>query len=153
MFVRLARFLRWTRRIEAGSMTITVHSLDQAGQHAANLVQCGIKSFVLFLREQPEVTGKQQKILQFTCRSGGEIQELTELGLAASRATFRDVGRDRSRRSPHLAGNAIPLRIRERASRHVDAQDKRMTPLPYPELLEILHSFPEKVPFQERAYN
>ena len=120
-------------------MTIIVHSLNQTAQHAANFVQCGIKSFVLFLGEEPEVTGEQQEILQFTRRPGGEVQELTQLGLAASRATLRDVCRYRSRRSAHLARNAVPLGIRESASRHVDAQNERVALLPDPKLLEVLH--------------
>jgi hypothetical protein len=136
-------FLRWHRRSEAGSMTSTVHALNQASQHAANFMQGCIKRFMLFFGKEPKVTGEQQKILQFTRRPGGEIQELTQLGLAASGAALRHVCRYRSRRSPHLAGNAVPLGIWERTSRHVDAEDEGMALLPNLKLLKILHSSSE----------
>ena len=148
IFIRSACcFLRWPRRIEPGSMTITVHSLNQACQHAANFVQASVERFVLLLCEQTKIARQQKKILEFTGRPGRNIKKLTKFGLAATSAALRDVSWDGSCCSPHLASDAISFRVRESASRHVDAQDKRMAPLPHPELLKILHSSSEKFPF------
>ena len=127
-------------------MTITVHSLNQAGQHATNFVQRGVERLVLLFCEQAKIARQQKKILEFTGRPRRNIEKLTKLYLAATSTTLRDVCRDRSRRSPHLAGNAVPLGIRERARRHVDAQDQLVALLPNLELLKILHSSSE-IPF------
>jgi hypothetical protein len=121
------------------STSSTVYPLYQAGQHATNFVQGVVESFVLFVRQQSEVAREQQKILQLARRAGRVVQKLTKLGLAATTATLRDVCRDRSRSSPHLACDAVPLGVWERARRHVNAQDERMALLPGPKLLKILH--------------
>ena len=136
------RSLRWHRRIEADSRTITVNPLNQAGQHATNFVQRGVERLVLLFREQTKITRQQKKIIEFTGRSRRNIEKLTKLHLAATTATLRDVCRDRSRSSPHLAGNAIPLGVWEGARRHVNAQDERMALLPDPKLLKVLHRAP-----------
>jgi hypothetical protein len=137
------RFLRWPRRIEAGSMTITVYPLYQAGQHPANFVQRGIESLVLLFCEQTKIARKQEKILQLTRGTSGNIQKLTKLGLAATTTALRNVRWDRSCSSPHLAGNAVPFGIRKRAGCHVDAQHERVALLPNPELLKVLHRTPD----------
>jgi hypothetical protein len=67
---------------------------------------------------------------------------LAELRPPGSGAPFRDVGRHRSRRSSHLAGNSVSFVFRKGRGRGIDAQDQGVAFLPDLELLKVLRTAP-----------
>ena len=119
-----------------------IHFLDQPGQHAPNFIEACVQRGMLLVGEQSKVTGEEKEVLQLTRGACGDMKKLAKLSPAGSGASFRNVGRHRSCRSSHLAGNSESFMVREGHGRGVDAQDQSMALLPDLELLKVLHLLP-----------
>jgi hypothetical protein len=119
-----------------------IHLRDQPGQHAPDFVEACLQRRVLLVGKQSKVAGQEKEVFQLARRAGGDIEKLAELRPAGSGGSFRDVGRHRSCRSPHLAGNSVALVFRKDHSRGIDAQGHCMALLPDLELLKVLHFTP-----------
>jgi hypothetical protein len=116
-----------------------IHLLDQPRQHAPNFMEASVQRRMLLVGEQSKIAGEEKEVFQLTRGAGGDMEKLAELRPAGSGASFRNIRRHRSCRSPHLAGNSESFVVREGHGCGVDAQDQCMTLLPDLELLKVLH--------------
>lgn len=116
-----------------------VNPLDKPRQHLFDIRCRTFQSFSLFWSEKSQILRQQNKTNQFVGRTRGYVQELTEFGAGRSSTSFRNIGRDGSRRSAHLAGQAKSFGIRISSRRTIDTQRQSLTPLPYLQFPEVLH--------------
>jgi hypothetical protein len=117
-----------------------VYLLNQPGQHSSDLIETCIQGRMLLVGEQSKVTSQEEEIFQLTRRSGRDMEKLTELRSTGSGASFRDIGRHRRRRSPHLTRDSVAFVFGKGRGCCIDAQNERMAILPDLELFIVLHS-------------
>lgn len=116
-----------------------VNPLDKPRQHLFDIRCRTFQSFSLFWSEKSQILRQQNKTNQFVGRTGGYVQELTEFAAGRSSTSFRNIGRDRSRRSSHLAGQARSFGIGIRSRSAINTHRQSLAPLPYFEFPEVLH--------------
>jgi len=70
-----------------------------------------------FLAQKSEIPRKQKVVFQFARRTCRNLQETMELSIAATAASFGDIGAGRDRTSPHLRREAVQFlpRVARRA--------------------------------------
>jgi hypothetical protein len=136
----LAGRILWLSRIQPESSRI--HLLDQPGQHAPDFIEACVQRLMLLVCKQSKVAGEEKEVFQLARGAGGDMEKLAELRPGGSGASFRDVSRNRSCSSPHLAGNPVSFVFRKDHSCGIDTQDQGMTFLPDLELLKVLHLAP-----------
>lgn len=116
-----------------------IHLLDQPSQHAPDFVEACMQRSVLLVGKQSKVAGEEKEVFQLARGAGGDIEKLAELRPAGSGGSFRDVGRHRSCRSPHLARNSEAFVLGKDHSCGIDAENQGVAFLPDLELLKVLH--------------
>jgi hypothetical protein len=89
--------------------------------------------------EHFQVSREQKKILEFTCRSHRDIEELAQFGAPPSAATLRDVCRNRGGRAANLTAKTKSLVRRQLAGEFIGAKSQSMAATPNLQLPEILH--------------
>ncbi len=119
---------------------VRLQLLDQAGEHAFDLVHACVKFPVLDSTEKAKVVREEQVVLEFTRRAHRDMKELFELVPASTPTSFCNIGGDGGGRAAHLSCQAIALIFREQTGRLVNAQGQFMALSPDVQLLEILHS-------------
>lgn len=119
--------------------TLFFHSLNEPCEHTLNLTDAGVKSLLLFLREEAQVASEQQKVFKFAGRPERRVKELSKLRAACPAAAFGNVRGYGRCRASHLARQTVPLRFRKGGCRRVDSQRQRMASLPDLQLSVILH--------------
>lgn len=115
---------------------------EESGEHQFDLMNPDFESIILAQCQELKISRKQKKIIQFACRTQGNVEVLPQLRSSRSAAAFRDVRRNRKRRTPHLADQSIPFRFWKRGSSPVNAQCHGMAFLPDQEFTEVLHVSP-----------
>jgi hypothetical protein len=124
-----------------------IDSLEQAGEHAFDLVDIGLELSEGWIGQKTQIMSKHREIFQFASRAEGDIKELSQFGFCAPAASFGNIRGNRRGGASHLAGQPVALFCREDPRQSVNHQCERMTLLPDSELSEILHGF-DWVPFE-----
>ena len=137
--------VRWTCSSERSSARARgarslLHSLDQASKHALDFPYAGVQSRLLFLREEAQITSKQQKVLELACGPGRNVKKLAKLSLTRSTATLGNVRGYRRGGTSHLACQAVSLRFGKGGGGGVDPKNEGMALLPHLQLSVILHN-------------
>ena|SRR5437016_8263131 len=113
--------------------------LDEPRQHLFDIRCRTFQSLSLFWSKKSQILRQQNETNQFVGRTGGYVQELPEFSTGSSATSFRDIGGDGSRCSPHLAGQAESFGTRISSRRAIDTQRQSLPPLPYLQFPEVLH--------------
>ena len=112
---------------------------NQAAEHELQFVDASFQSFVLDRSQKLKILTEQQEIIQFTCRSKGQMQKLPQLDSPGPATSFSNVGGNRVRGASHLAGETVSLMVGKIESRSVNAERHRMTLLPDQKFAKVLH--------------
>ncbi len=115
------------------------NSLDKSRQHLFDVRRRTFKDLGLLWSEKSQILRQQNETNQLVGRTGGDVQKLPQFGAGRSSTSLGDIGRDGSRGSSHLAGQAKSLRIGKRSRRAVDTQRQSLTALPHLQFPEVLH--------------
>src|SRR5579872_106598 len=117
------RFLISSKAIGRQLSAISLSPRDESCQHSLDLLNLHKHTIPRRRRQQFEIVRQQDEIFEFARRAHRNVQEAREIGVALTSASFRDIGRYRGRRAPHLAGDTIPFGRRKAFCRAVDRQD------------------------------
>lgn len=113
--------------------------LDKPREHLFDVRRGMFQRISLPRSEKSQVPGQQNETNQFVGRTSSYVEELPEFSAGRSSTTLRDVGRDGSCGSSHLAGQAELLGMGISSGGAIDAQRQSLTALPYLQFPEVLH--------------
>lgn len=119
---------------------VRLQLLDQAGEHAFDLVHAGVQFPVLESTENAKVVREEQVVFEFARRAHRDMKELFELVPASTPTSFCNIGGDGGGGAADLSRQAVALIFGKQAGRLVNAQGQFMALSPNTQLLEILHS-------------
>src|SRR5215218_444283 len=89
--------------------------------------------------EEAQLVRQQNMVLEFARRASRYLQAAGQVGVAASTATFRDVGWHRDAGPPKLVGQSVELVPRGFRRGFVDCQRQPVSFLPHVQRPEILY--------------
>ncbi len=112
---------------------------DKSGKHQLDLMNPNFERVVLTRRQELKVSREQKKVVQFACRSKGQMQKVSQLHSPRPAAPFRNIGRNGIRRASHLARKSVSLLLGKIESRSVYTEGCRMAFLPNQKFAKILH--------------
>ncbi len=112
---------------------------NQAPKHQFQFADPAFQHFILARCQKSEVPAQKQEVVQFACRSKGQMQKMSQLYSPRPAAPFRNIGRNRIRCASHLACKSVSLLLGESESRPVYTEGRRMTFLPNQKFAIILH--------------
>ncbi len=136
-------FAGWMEELPRGpSGERPAQMIDEVGEHPGDAVHVLGEPLVAGRFEVAEIVRQKQIVIELAGGSLGNRQEPRQFGIAVASASFGDVRRDRHGCASQLAGQPVPLLLREAAGVTVQVQGQLVGSLPHPQIAKVPHLAP-----------
>lgn len=112
---------------------------NQGPKHQFQFVDPTFQRSILARCQKSEVPAQQKEVVEFACRSKGQMQKVSQLDSPSPTAPFRNIGRNGIRGASHLARKSVSFLLGKTESRSVYTEGHRMAFLPNQKSAKILH--------------
>jgi hypothetical protein len=130
--------VRW-RCEKAGTLRWRIGDFsDESCKHQLYLTDSCFQRIVLTRRQELQVSGQHEKIIQFTRRSQRDVKVLPQFGSSRPAASLRDVRRHRECSASHLVRQSKSFCFRKCGRSSINAQGHRVALLPNEQFPKVL---------------